>query len=147
MAHRAWSVLVKKGNTNTWYRAYLACRSDRSLAPFCPTFVSKSATPLDVAKPNSQIRAMSRTVNCVKLGKELEGLDRPPIRGDLGQRVYDNVSKEAWQLWVSHSTMIVNEYRLELGTPAANKIWLTELEKFFFGEGVKPPEGFVPETK
>ena len=88
---------------------------------------------------------MSRMVHCVKLGKELEGLDRPPLKGELGQRVYESVSKEAWQLWVSHSTMIVNEYRLELGTPAASRIWLTELEKFFFGEGVAPPEGFVPE--
>jgi Fe-S cluster biosynthesis and repair protein YggX len=84
-------------------------------------------------------------VHCVKLGKELEGLDRQPVRGELGQRVFDNVSKEAWKLWVGHSTMIVNEYRLELGTPEANRIWLAELEKFFFGEGAKPPEGFVPE--
>jgi len=90
---------------------------------------------------------MSRTVQCIKLGKELEGLEKPPIRGELGQRIYDNVSKEAWQLWVSHSTMIVNEYRLELGTPAATKIWLTELEKFFFGDGAKPPEGFVPASE
>ena len=89
---------------------------------------------------------MSRMVNCVKLGQKLEGLDKPPIKGELGQRVFENVSKEAWKLWVSHSTMIVNEYRLELGTPEANRIWLAELEKFFFGDGAKPPEGFVPET-
>jgi Fe-S cluster biosynthesis and repair protein YggX len=88
---------------------------------------------------------MPRMVQCVKLGKELEGLDKAPLKGELGQRVYDNVSKEAWALWVSHSTMIVNEYRLELGTPAANRIWLAELEKFFFGEGSSAPEGFVPE--
>ncbi len=88
---------------------------------------------------------MARTVHCVKLGKDLEGLDKPPIKGELGQRVFENVSKEAWKLWVSHSTMIVNEYRLELGTPEANRVWLSELEKFFFGEGTKPPEGFVPE--
>ena len=87
---------------------------------------------------------MARIVQCVKLGKELEGLDKPPIRGELGQRIYENVSKEAWQLWVSHSTMIVNENRLELGTPHANRIWLAELEKFFFGDGGKPPEGYVP---
>ena len=86
-------------------------------------------------------------VHCVKLGKELEGLDKPPIKGELGQRVFEQVSKEAWKLWVSHSTMIVNEYRLELGTPEAARIWLAELEKFFFGEGAKPPEGYVPEAK
>ena len=90
---------------------------------------------------------MARTVKCVKLGREAEGMDFAPMPGELGKRLYENVSKEAWQLWVSHSTMIVNEYRLELGTPAANRVWLAELEKFFFGEGAKPPEGFVPESK
>ncbi len=83
-------------------------------------------------------------VKCVKLDKEAEGLDRPPIKGELGQRLYENVSKEAWKQWIAHSTMLVNEYRLELGTPEANRIWLTELEKFFFGEGSAAPEGFVP---
>jgi Fe-S cluster biosynthesis and repair protein YggX len=88
---------------------------------------------------------MTRMVKCVKLGQELEGLDKPPLKGELGQRIFDNVSKEAWKLWVSHSTMVVNEMRLELGTPRANQIWLDELEKFFFGGGAKPPAGFVPE--
>jgi Fe-S cluster biosynthesis and repair protein YggX len=83
-------------------------------------------------------------VHCVKLGKEAEGLDRPPLKGELGQRIFDSVSKEAWKQWVSHSTMLVNEYRLELGTPEANRIWLSELEKFFFGEGSAAPEGYVP---
>jgi Fe-S cluster biosynthesis and repair protein YggX len=86
---------------------------------------------------------MSRTVQCIKLGKEAEGLDRPPIKGELGQRVYEQVSKEAWKQWVAHSTMLVNEYRLELGTPEASRIWLAELEKFFFGEGSRAPEGYV----
>ena len=90
---------------------------------------------------------MSRMVMCVKLGQKLEGLDKPPLKGELGQRVFENVSKDAWKLWVSHSTMIVNEYRLELGTPEANRVWLAELEKFFFGDGAKPPEGFVPEPE
>jgi Fe-S cluster biosynthesis and repair protein YggX len=84
-------------------------------------------------------------VHCVKLDKEAEGLDRPPIKGELGQRIYENVSKEAWKQWIGHSTMLVNEYRLELGTPEANRIWLAELEKFFFGEGSNVPEGYVPE--
>ena len=87
---------------------------------------------------------MARMVHCVKLGKEAEGLDRPPIKGELGQRVFEHVSKEAWKLWVAHSTMIVNEYRLELGTPEASRVWLAELEKFFFGEGSHAPEGYVP---
>jgi len=83
-------------------------------------------------------------VHCVKLGKEAEGLERPPLKGELGQRLYDNVSKEAWELWKAHSTMVVNEYRLELGTPQATKIWLAELDKFFFGDGSQLPEGYVP---
>ena len=87
---------------------------------------------------------MARMVQCVKLGTEAEGLDRVPIKGELGQRIYEQVSKEAWKQWVAHSTMLVNEYRLELGTPEANRIWLAELEKFFFGSGSAAPEGFVP---
>lgn len=87
---------------------------------------------------------MSRMVQCVKLGKELPGLDKPPVRGELGERVFQGVSKEAWKMWIGHSTMLINEYRLEAGTPEAMRIWLTELEKYFFGEGSKLPEEFVP---
>ena len=91
---------------------------------------------------------MARMVQCVKLNKEAEGLDRAPIKGDLGQRIFDSVSKEGWQLWIGHSTMIVNEYRLELGTPEATKIWLAELDKFFFGEGSELPADYVaPQSK
>ena len=86
---------------------------------------------------------MSRTVHCIKLDKEAPGLEKPPIKGELGQRVFDQVSKEGWQLWIGHSTMLINEYRLELGTPEASRVWLAELEKFFFGEGSAAPEGFV----
>jgi Fe-S cluster biosynthesis and repair protein YggX len=86
-------------------------------------------------------------VHCVKLGKEAEGLDRVPVKGPLGQRIYEQVSKEAWKQWVSHSTMLLNEYRLELGTPEASRIWLAELEKFFFGGGSSTPEGYVPPSE
>ena len=88
-----------------------------------------------------------RKVFCVKFQREMPGLDEPPFDNEMGQKIFDTVSKEAWKLWVSHSTMLVNEYRLELGTPEATRIWLAELEKFFFGEGSKAPEGFVPEKK
>jgi Fe-S cluster biosynthesis and repair protein YggX len=98
---------------------------------------------LDVGDASLHKAAMARTVHCIKLGKEAEGLDRAPIKGELGQRVFENVSKEAWKLWVAHSTMLVNEYRLELGTPEASRVWLAELEKFFFGEGSQAPEGYV----
>jgi Fe-S cluster biosynthesis and repair protein YggX len=87
--------------------------------------------------------AMARMVNCVKLGQEAEGLERPPIKGELGQRVFENVSKEAWKQWIAHSTMLVNELRLDFNDPKAQKIWLTECEKFFFGEGSAMPEGYV----
>lgn len=87
---------------------------------------------------------MARMVNCVKLGREAEGMEKPPIKGELGQRVFDNVSREAWKQWIDHSTMLINELRLDFNDPKAQKIWLTECEKFFFGEGSAVPEGYVP---
>jgi len=87
---------------------------------------------------------MSRTINCVLLGKEAEGLDYAPYPGDLGQRIYDSVSKEAWQRWVGHQTMLINEYRLTPIEPEARQFLETEMEKFFFGEGSTAPKEFVP---
>lgn len=88
---------------------------------------------------------MSRNVNCILLGKEAEGLDYAPYPGPLGQRIYDNVSKEAWQRWLAHQTMLINEYRLTPMEPAARKFLETEMEKFFFGGGSEKPTEFVPE--
>ena len=88
---------------------------------------------------------MTRTVQCVVLGTEAEGLDHPPYPGELGQRIYENVSKEGWQRWVRHQTMLLNEYRLTPIDPKARKFLVTEMEKFFFGEGSKKPEGYVGE--
>lgn len=88
---------------------------------------------------------MARMVNCVKLGKEAEGLDLPPYPGELGKRIYQNVSKEAWQLWLRHQTMLINEYRLTPVDPKARKFLEEEMEKFFFsGEDSQKPEGYVP---
>jgi Fe-S cluster biosynthesis and repair protein YggX len=87
---------------------------------------------------------MSRTVQCVKLGTEAEGLDKPPFKGPLGQRVYENVSKEAWKKWLEHSKMLINEYRLDLVSEAGQKIWMTELESYFFGQGSAAPPEFKP---
>jgi len=84
-------------------------------------------------------------VKCVKLDKEAEGLDRPTYPGDLGKRIYQNVSKEAWQSWVGHQTMLINEYRLTPVDPKARKFLEEEMEKFFFGEGSDMPDGFVPQ--
>jgi Fe-S cluster biosynthesis and repair protein YggX len=88
---------------------------------------------------------MSRVVNCVKLNREAEGLDRPPYPGALGQRIFDQVSKEAWQLWLRHQTMLINENRLSPMDPRARKFLEEQMEKFLFGEGAEMPEGYVPE--
>ncbi len=87
---------------------------------------------------------MSRRVNCTRLKKEAEGLDRPPYFGELGKRIFENVSKQAWQEWLKHQTMLINEYRLTPVDPKARKFLEQEMEKFFFGEGSAAPEGFVP---
>jgi Fe-S cluster biosynthesis and repair protein YggX len=87
---------------------------------------------------------MSRMVHCARLKKEAEGLDRPTYFGDLGQRIFENVSKQAWQEWLKHQTMLINEYRLTPVDPKARKFLEQEMEKFFFGEGSTMPEGFVP---
>lgn len=88
---------------------------------------------------------MSRIVNCIVLGKEAEGLDYAPYPGELGQRIYANASKEAWQKWLAHQTMLINEYRLTPMEPEARKFLETEMEKFFFGGGSEKPKEFVPE--
>lgn len=87
---------------------------------------------------------MARMVQCVKLGREAEGLDRLPYPGPLGQRIFDNVSREAWQGWIKHQTMLVNENRLNLADAAARKYLATQMESYFFGDGAQVPEGYVP---
>ena len=88
---------------------------------------------------------MVHTVHCIKLEKEAEGLDFPPYPGDLGKKIYESVSKEAWQLWLSQQTMLINEYRLSLADSKSQQFLKEELEKFFFGEGSAPPAEFVAE--
>ena len=88
---------------------------------------------------------MSRTVFCVRLKKEAEGLDRPPYPGELGKKIYENVSKEAWQEWLAHQTMLINEYRLTPVDPKARQFLEDQMEKFFFSEEeVEKPEDYVP---
>ena len=87
---------------------------------------------------------MARTVQCVKLQEEAEGLDFPPLPGDLGKRVFENVSKPAWRQWLTHQTMLINENRLKVTDPEARRFLEGELEKYFFGEGSAAPEGYVP---
>jgi len=87
---------------------------------------------------------MSRMVHCVKLLRESEGLDKPPFKGELGKRVFDTVSKEAWRQWLEHSKMIVNEYRLDLVSPEGQRVWMDQLEKYFYGDGSAKPAEYVP---
>ena len=87
---------------------------------------------------------MSRMISCVKFGKEKEGLEKPPLRSALGQRVYDHVSKEAWSLWLEHSKMLINEYRLDISSESGQRVWMDELEKYFFGEGSQLPPDYMP---
>jgi Fe-S cluster biosynthesis and repair protein YggX len=86
---------------------------------------------------------MARTINCVKLGREADGLDFPPYPGELGKRIFENVSKEAWQQWLKQQTMLINENRLNLVDPAHRKYLAEQVEKHFFGEGADQVEGFV----
>ena len=88
---------------------------------------------------------MTRMVQCAYLKREAPGLDRPPYPGDLGKRVYESISKEAWSLWLKHQTMLINEYRLTPIEPKARKFLEGEMDKFLFGLGAKPPEGFRPQ--
>lgn len=87
---------------------------------------------------------MTRMVHCVKLGREAEGLKMPPYPGELGKRIFAQVSQQAWQDWLQHQTMLINEYRLTPVEPKARQFLETEMEKFFFGEGSEAPSEYVP---
>jgi len=86
---------------------------------------------------------MPRMVQCVVLGREAEGLEYAPYPGELGRRIYAQVSKEGWQRWVAHQTTLINEYRLTPIEPKARAFLVAEMEKFLFGSGAAKPEGFV----
>ncbi|MCG6896674.1 MAG: oxidative damage protection protein [Thiocapsa sp.] len=87
---------------------------------------------------------MTHTVNCIKLGREAPGLDRPPYPGELGKRIHAQVSKQAWQDWLRHQTMLINENRLNPMDPKSRKFLEEQMERYFFGEGAVMPEGYVP---
>jgi Fe-S cluster biosynthesis and repair protein YggX len=86
-----------------------------------------------------------RTVKCVKFQKDLPGLEKPPLPGELGQRIFENVSREGWKLWTEHSKMLINEYRLSLIDPKARVFLREQAEQFFFGEGSALPPDYVPQ--
>lgn len=88
-----------------------------------------------------------RMVKCVKFGRELPGLDEAPWPGELGQRIYENVSQAAWDLWKEQMKMLLNEYRLMPWMKESQEIIAQQMEKFFFGEGAQLPPGYVPPEK
>jgi len=90
---------------------------------------------------------MARMVNCIKLGREAEGLDLPPYPGELGKKIFESVSKEAWQGWIKHQTMLINENRLSLADARARKYLAEQLEKHFSGDGADAAQGYIPPTK
>jgi Fe-S cluster biosynthesis and repair protein YggX len=87
---------------------------------------------------------MARLVQCVKLGRELPGLDKPPFPGELGERIYENVSEEAYKMWLPHMTILINHYGLNPADPETRHILRDQMEEFFFGEDARMPEGWVP---
>jgi Fe-S cluster biosynthesis and repair protein YggX len=90
---------------------------------------------------------MPRTVHCVYLKKEADGLEFSPYPGELGRRIYESVSKEAFELWKRHQTMLVNENRLNLADARARQYLARQMERFFFGDGVDQPAGYVPPSQ
>lgn len=87
---------------------------------------------------------MSRIIYCHKLHKQTEGLDFPPYPGELGRKIYESISKEAWQLWLNRQTMFINEYRLNMLDSKAREFLAEEMQKFLFSEESPPPAGYVP---
>ncbi len=88
---------------------------------------------------------MTRMVKCVKLGRELPGLEKPPFTGDLGQRIFENVSQQAWDMWIQQQVLLINHYGLVLADPQARQFLMEQMEEFFFGLGAMMPEGWTPE--
>lgn len=93
------------------------------------------------------VAAPPHMVQCVKFETLKEGLAKPPLKGELGQKIYNQVSKEAWQAWLEHSKMLINEYRLDLISESGQRVWMTELNKYFWGEGSSLPSEYRPEEK
>ncbi len=96
------------------------------------------------SSPEPAQNATGRKVFCVKFQKEMPGLDEPPFDSELGQRIYENVSQEAWRLWGEYCKMVLNEYRLNPANPADQQVLLKHMENYFFGEGAAFPPGYVP---
>lgn len=97
------------------------------------------------AKPAQAGQSGPHIVFCAKLQRELPGLDKPPFPGPLGQRIYESISKQAWDMWPAQSTLIINHYGLNMADPESRKILREQMEDFFFGKDARMPEGWAPE--
>ena len=115
--------------------------SVREIPRACRGFLDWRPAPFN---PRGIIHGMARTVHCIKLGKEAEGLDFPPVPGEMGKKLWQSVSKQAWQDWIRQQTMLVNEYRLNLSDPKARKYLAQQMENHFFGNGADTASGYVP---
>jgi Fe-S cluster biosynthesis and repair protein YggX len=101
--------------------------------------------PMGRYKPPNMADDEVRMVECVKFGKPMEGLPKAPLKGEIGLKIYENISKEAWQMWLEHSKMLINEFRLDLLSESGQRIWMDELDKYFWGEGSQLPPDFKPQ--
>lgn len=98
-------------------------------------------------EPIESETVQQRVVQCVKLGRELPGLEQPPFPGELGRRIYENVSQYAYEMWKEHQTLIINHYGLNLADPQARQVLMQEMEAFFFEDQAEVPEDWVPEDQ
>ncbi len=113
-------------------------------APESHSCLLVSARPARTVTMNRELIRMAHTVFCVRYKKEMEGLDEPPFDSEFGQKIFKNVSKVAWDEWVNHQKMLLNEYRLQPWTPQAQQFLVEQMEQFFFGEGSALPKEYVP---
>lgn len=118
------------------------CRTDAATAPASVRTRDNIERMADESTPQAPGQHM---VQCVKLQKLLPGLDAPPWPGELGKRIYDNVSAQAWKMWEERQKMILNEYRLLPWQKEAQELIARQLEDFFFGESAALPPGYVPQ--
>ena len=128
-------------HTHTFAHWFL--RSPYDLHPSKANKIQALAYPRIFLNPR---HPMARTVTCIKLGTEAEGLDFPPYPGELGKRIWEGVSKEAWAAWLKHQTMLVNENRLNLADARARQYLARQMENHFFGDGADAAQGYVPPT-
>jgi Fe-S cluster biosynthesis and repair protein YggX len=90
---------------------------------------------------------MANNIFCIKLNQQAEAMKAPPFPGDLGQKIFNQISQRAWEMWLAHQTMLINEYRLNLADPESRAFLIAEMQKYFFGEGSETPKGFVNPEK